>query len=91
MLWRCSLLIALAFFLSGALGFLLARYLLKSPGGTAEFNAELARMHWLSVPIIMVPVMAMMMVALWRLIRGMKILTGLTTDEIFKTEPVKKP
>ena len=66
-------------------------FLLKSPGGTPEFNAELAKMHWLSVPIIMVPVMAMMMVALWRLIRGMKALTGLTTDEIFKTEPVKKP
>jgi hypothetical protein len=91
LLWRCSLLIALAFFLSGGLGFALARYVLKSPGGTPEFNAELAKMHWLSVPIIMVPVMAMMMVALWRLIRGMKALTGLTTDEIFKTEPAKKP
>ncbi|RFC51193.1 MAG: hypothetical protein DUW69_000236 [Verrucomicrobia bacterium] len=91
LLRRCSLLIALAFFLSGGLGFVLARYLLKSPGGTPEFNAELAKMHWLSVPVIMVPVMAMMMVALWQLIRGLRALTGLTTDEIFKAEPEKKP
>ena len=90
LLRRCSLLIALAFFLSGGLGFALARFLLKSPGGTPEFNAELAKMHWLSVPVIMVPVMAMMMVALWQLIRGLRALTGLTTDEIFKSEPEKK-
>ena len=85
----CNLLIALAFFVSGALGFVLARYLLRSPGGTPEFNAELAKMHWLSVPVIMVPVMAMMMVALWRLISGLKTLTGLTTDELMKIEPEK--
>jgi hypothetical protein len=90
LLRRCSLLIALAFFLSGGLGFGLARYLLTSPGGTPEFNTELAKMHWLSVPVIMVPVMAMMMVALWRLLRGLRTLTGLTTDEILKSESAKK-
>jgi len=90
LLQRCSLLIALAFFISGVLGYGLARYLLRSPGGTPEFNAELAKMHWLQVPIIMVPVMAMMMVALWQLLRGMRQLTGLTTDQILKAEPEKK-
>ncbi len=89
LLQRCSLLIALAFFISGGLGFGLARYLLHSPGGTPEFNAELAKMHWLSVPVIMIPVMGMMMVALWQLIRGLKLLTGLTMDEIFRAEPEK--
>jgi len=91
LLQRCSVLIALAFFVSGGLGFLLARLLLRSPGGTPEFNAELAKMHWLSVPVIMVPVMAMMMIALWQLVRGLRALTGLTTDEIFRAEPQKKP
>ena len=90
LLRRCSILIALAFFVSGGLGFGLARYLLRSPGGTPEFNAELAKMHWLSVPVIVIPVMGMMMVALWQLIRGLHELTGLTTDEIFKSEPGKK-
>jgi hypothetical protein len=88
---RCTILIALAFFLSGGLGFLLARFLLKSPGGTPEFNAELAKMHWLSVPVIMVPVMGMMMIALWQLIRGLRGLTGLSTDAILKSEPEPAP
>lgn len=90
LLRQCSVLIALAFFVSGALGFFLARYLLKSPGGTAEFNSELAKMHWLSVPVIAVPVMAMMMLALWRLINGLKTLTGLATDDLFHAEEKKK-
>ena len=90
LLRRCSILIALAFFVSGALGFGLARYLLRSPGGTPEFNSELGKMHWLSVPVIVVPVMAMMMVALWRLTTGLQALTGLTVDEILKSEPRKK-
>jgi hypothetical protein len=90
LLRRCSILIALAFFVSGGLSFLLARYLLKSPGGTPEFNAELAKMHWLSLPVILVPVMVMMMVALWRLLDGLTALTGLTTDEVLKAEPKKK-
>ena len=87
---RCTVLLALAFFASGGIGFSLARYLLKSPGGTPEFNAELSKMHWLSVPVIMLPFMAMMFVALWRLIRGITKLTGLTMDEMFRATPDKK-
>ncbi len=90
LLRQCTLIVAAAFFVSAALGYGLARHLLRSPAGTPEFNAELAQMHWLSWPIIVVPCMALMMVALWRLIVGLKALTGLTTDEIFKSEPAKK-
>ena len=68
----------------------LARHLLRSPGGTPEFNAELAKMHWLAVPVIMVPSMAMMMVVFWKLMGGLTRLTGLTTDDIFRTAPAKK-
>ena len=90
LLRQCTLIVAAAFFVSAALGYFLARYLLRSPAGTPEFNAELAKMHWFSWPIIGVPCMVLMMLALWRLIRGLKALTGLTTDEIFKSEPEKK-
>jgi len=90
LLRQCTLIVAAAFFVSAALGYFLARYLLRSPAGTPEFNAELAKMHWFSWPIIVVPCMVLMMLALWRLIRGLKALTGLTTDEIFKSEPEKK-
>jgi hypothetical protein len=89
LLRRCTALVAGAMFASAALGFLLARYLLKSPGGTAEFNAELAKMHWLSWPVIVLPSMVMMMVALWRLIGGITKLTGLTMDDVFRTEEKK--
>jgi hypothetical protein len=85
----CTWLVALSFFASGALAYVLARWLLTSPGGTPEFNAELAKMHWLSWPVIVIPSMAMLMVGLWRLIKGLNALTGLTTDDIFRT-PEKK-
>ena len=90
LLRRCTVLLALAFFASGAIGFGLARYLLTSPGGTPEFNAQLSKMHWLSVPVIMLPFMAMMLVAMWRLIGGITKLTGLTMDDMFRTAPEKK-
>ncbi len=90
LLRQCTLIVAAAFFISAALAYVLARYLLKSPGGTAEFNAELAKMHWLSWPVIVVPSMIMMMLAMWRLIHGLKELTALATEDLFHPEPKKK-
>lgn len=78
-----------AFLLSAVLNFALARYLLKSPSGTPEFNAELARMTVLSWPVIVIPSTGMMMFALWRLIGGIRRLTGLHLDEILRAEPKK--
>ena len=85
-----SYLLTISFIVSAVLNFALARYLLKSPGGTAEFNAELAKMHLLSWPVIVLPSMVMTMFALWRLLSGLKHLTGLTMDEIFRAPPPKK-
>ncbi len=78
-----------AFLLSAVLNFALARYLLKSPAGTPEFNAELGRMTVLSWPVIVIPSTGMMMFALWRLIGGIRRLTGLHLDEILRAEPKK--
>jgi len=75
-----------AFVISAGLNFLLARHLLKSPPGTPEFNAELGRMHLLSWPVIVLPSMAAMMLIFWRLVSGLRRLTGLTLDEIFRSE-----
>jgi hypothetical protein len=47
-------------------------------------------MHWLSWPVIVIPSMAMMMVAMWRLMKGITQLTGLTFDEVLRAEPRKK-
>jgi len=90
LLMIASLWLGGAFVMSGVLNFLLARHLLKSPNGTPAFNAELGRMHLLSWPVIVVPSMVVMMVAFWRLVTGLKQLTGLTLDEIFRAQEPKK-
>jgi hypothetical protein len=91
LLRRSTGLLSLAFFVSAALNYALARHLLQSPPGTAAFNGELAKMHLLSWPVIVLPSMAMMMFVLWRLLRGITALTGLPLDDIFRTPPEKKP
>jgi len=87
---RAGWLVAGSFVISAALNFVLARWLLTGPAGTAEFNAQLAKMQWLSWPVIVVPSMAMMMFALWQLLGGIKKLTGLELDQIFHAQE-KKP
>jgi len=89
LLVSASYLLAGSFIISAGLNFALARYLLRSPAGTAEFNAELGKLHLLSWPVIVLPSMAMMIFALWRLLDGIKRITGLTLDDIFKAPPEK--
>lgn len=90
LLTRTSLWLGGAFVVSAALNFLLARHLLKSPPGTPAFNAELGRMHVLSWPVIVVPSMIAMMLVFWRLLAGLKRLTGLTLDDIFRAQEAEK-
>jgi len=74
-----------SFLLSAVLNFVLARWLLKSPSGSPEFNAELAKMNLLSWPVITLPSLAIMLIALWRLMRGITHLTGLPLDAILRS------
>jgi hypothetical protein len=83
---QISLWLGCSFVLSAALNFSLARYLLRGDPGTPEFNAQLGRMHLLAWPVIVVPSMLVMMFVFWRLISGLKQLTGLTTDELLHAE-----
>ncbi len=83
---NASIALALSFLVSAVLNYGLARYVLKSPPATPEFNEELGKMHLLVWPVIVVPSMIVMMTVFWKLISGLTRLTGLTTDEIFKTE-----
>lgn len=91
LLREASYLLTLSFLVSAVLNYFLARYLLKSPPGTEAFNAELGKMHLWNWPVIVVPSMAMMMYALWRLMGGLQRVTGLTLDEILKQPAEKKP
>lgn len=89
LLRRASIWLALAFLGSAVVNFFLARYILRSPPATPEFNAELGRMHLLVWPVIVIPSMAVMMFVFWRLVNGLTALTGLKTDEIFHAEKPK--
>lgn len=82
-----TLILAGSFFLSSFLNFTLARMLLKSPAGTPAFNEELARMTALSYPVIALPSMIVMIFALLRLVRELRKLTGLSFEEIIKSDP----
>jgi hypothetical protein len=90
LLVRSSYLLASSFLLSAALGFTLARFLLRSPAGTEQFNAELGKMHLLSWPVIVLPMLVISMYALWKLLHGIEALTGLDFDAIFHQPPEKK-
>jgi hypothetical protein len=90
LLKRASYALAGSFVISSVLNFGLARYVLKSPPATEAFNAELARMQVLNWPVIALPTMAILMVILWKLIGGIGKLTGLTTDEIFRSKETGK-
>ena len=90
LLRRSTGLLSLSFFVSAVLNYFLARHLIRSQPGTAAFNGELAKMHLLSWPVIVLPSMAMMMLVLWRLLHGIKALTGLELDDLFRAPPEQK-
>jgi hypothetical protein len=85
-----SYLIAAAMLLSAGLNYACARAIIRSPAGTEAFNRELAKMHRVSQLGLSAPVMAMMVFALWRLLKGIETLTGLTLDDVLHTEVGKK-
>ena len=70
------------FFFSAVMNYVLAKWIVTSPTGSAEFNEQLGQMTLLSYPMIAIPSMAMMLAIfyyLWRTIHG---LTGLALEEI---------
>jgi hypothetical protein len=89
LLRRSTGLLSLSFFASAVLNYFLARHLIRSPPGTEAFNGELGKMHIWSLPVIVLPSLAMMMLVLWRLLGGITALTGLTLDDIFRAPPEK--
>jgi hypothetical protein len=85
-----SWIVAGSFLLSAVLNFVLALRIMKSPAGTPAFAEELGRLTAVSYVVILVPSLAIMMVAMWRLLGGLEKLTGLKGDELFHAPPPKK-
>ncbi|TVZ39484.1 hypothetical protein P886_3888 [Alteromonadaceae bacterium 2753L.S.0a.02] len=93
-----SYMIAGSFLLSSILNYVLAKVVLVSAPGTEEFNAELGTMTALSFPVITIPAMLVLFGALFYLFRQIKVLTGLTLEDVFidhsdteKEEEQEKP
>ena len=89
LLREASWLLSLSFFLSSALNFFLAIWLLKAVPNSPEWNEQLGRMNWLSWPVIVIPSTGMMMWALFRLMNGIQRLTGLPQEQLFRGQPPK--
>lgn len=86
LMFNTTLVLAGSFIVSSILNFALAMWILKSPAGTPQFNEELGRMTALSYPVIVLPSLLVMMVAVWMLIRGLKHLTGLEMEQILSEQ-----
>ena len=81
----CTLLLGSSFLLSAILNYKLSRYLIRSETGTEAFNIELGRLTFWSWPVIVIPCMFITIYALWKLLHGIKALTGLELEEVFRT------
>tara|TARA_R110001592_G_scaffold233140_1_gene490705 strand:+ start:13849 stop:14595 length:747 start_codon:yes stop_codon:yes gene_type:complete len=71
-----------SFFLSAILNYALAKYIVVSPSGTAEFNDELGTMNLLSYPVITIPSVIVLVYAMFYLFKHIKRLTGLDFEEL---------
>lgn len=78
---NCSFLVTLSFIFSSVMNYLLAVWVVVSPAGTAAYNEELGKMTALSYPVIALPSMVIMGIALFYLIRHIQKLTATPIEE----------
>jgi intracellular septation protein A len=73
-----------SFFFSAVMNFVLATWIVTSPSGSTAFNEELGRLTLLSYPMIALPSMLIMLLALYYLVRTIHALAGLKLAEALK-------
>ena len=73
-----------SFLFSSMMNYFLATWIVVSPTGTPAFNAELGRLTLLSYPMIALPSMLILAVALYYLARSIRELAGLKLNEALK-------
>ena len=76
--------VAASFFLSAMLNYGLARYLVTSPAGTAEYNEQLGTMTAMSYPVIVLPSMLVLGAAIWYLFKQIKQTTGHSLEDFVR-------
>lgn len=79
-----TFIVASSFFLSAVLNYLLARIVVVSQPGTAAFNEELGKMTALSFPVISVPAIIILTIAILYTVFGIRNLTGMEMEQIFR-------
>ncbi len=87
LLASASWLLGLSFAFSAVVNFFLARHIITAMPDTKEFNAQVGQMFVWSLPVILLPQLAVLIFALWRLFKGLEALTGLTMDDILRAPP----
>jgi hypothetical protein len=79
---RSNHLLSATFVFSATMNYLLAKWIVVSPAGTAEFNEQLGEMTILSYPVIAIPSMIMMFAIMFYVVRSLMKLTDLTFENI---------
>lgn len=79
---RANHLLSVTFVFSATMNYLLAKWIVVSPAGTAKFNEQLGEMTMLSYPVIAIPSMLMLIAIMFYVIKSLTKLTGLTLDQI---------
>ena len=80
--YHSTYLISASFLLSSIIQFFLASYIVTVDPGHSDFNNQVGTMTWVSYFVVMAPCMSMFGFALWKLIVGIKRITGLETNQI---------
>ncbi|MFZ2207054.1 MAG: VC0807 family protein [Porticoccaceae bacterium] len=83
---RASWIVASSFFLSSALNYALATAVVTASAGSLEYNEQLGQLTALSYPVIALPATLVMMGALFYLFRCITRLTGLTFEDLLRTQ-----
>ena len=85
-LQNANYLLSGTFLFSSVMNYILARWLVTSPAGSASFNEQLGQMTLLSYPVIAIPSTLMMMAIFFYLWRTINESTGLKFEEILATQ-----
>ena len=72
---------------STVLNYVLARIVVVSEPGSTAFNEELGRMTALSFPVITVPSIIILVIALYYLVNGITKETGMDLQDVFENAP----
>ena len=83
---RANHLLAITFVFSATMNYLLAKWIVVSPAGTAEFNEQLGEMTMLSYPVIAIPSMLMLIAIMFYVVKTLTRLTKLNFEQILNAE-----